>query len=133
MIAKEFRLRGIKFNINNVFLILDNFFKNADNSTNTRHLENTDTEILKNAVTKESDKIRTKPSFNEDGTEIKLEPDNLNDSMVDASKQIENKSDNSELSQNVEIFDEHLSDNMSKQVDIVEVKTEPNHSDELFS
>ena len=37
-----------RFNINNVILILDNFFKNGDNSTNTGHLENTDTEILKN-------------------------------------------------------------------------------------
>ena len=62
-------------------------------------------------VTKESNKIRTKPSSNEDSTEIKLEPDDLNDSMVDASEQIENKSDSSELSQNVEIFDEHLSGN----------------------
>ena len=53
------------------------------------------------AVTMESDKISTKSSSVEDFPEIKLEPDDINDSMVDVSEGIENNSENSELLRNV--------------------------------
>ena len=61
------------------------------------------------AVTMESDKISTKSSSVEDFPDIKLEPDDLNDSMVDVSKQIENNSENTELLRNVDIFGQHES------------------------
>ena len=40
--------------------------------------------------------------------DIKVESDDFHDSMVDVSKQIENNSDNSELSQNLDKFDENI-------------------------
>ena len=49
------------------------------------------------AVTKESDKIITKSTSNEDVPEIKLEPDGFHDSMVDVSEGIDNNSDSFEL------------------------------------
>ena len=123
-----------RYNIDNVISILDNFFKNGDNSTTTGHFENTDTEILKNgllflilfisftthclitncnskffiAFTNNPDKISSKSSSNEDGTEFKLEPDDFHDCIVGAADQIENNSDSSELSQNVDKFGENV-------------------------
>ena len=52
----------------------------------------------------ESDKISTVSTSNEDVAEIKLEPDGFNDSMFDASAQIENKCENSELLQTFDLF-----------------------------
>ena len=49
--------------------------------------------------------ISTNLSSNEDIVEIKFEPDEFHDSINDIPEQIENKSDSSELSQNVEKFD----------------------------
>ena len=73
------------------------------------YLSNKNNHHLFVAATKESDKITTKSSNNEDGAEIKLEPDEFHDSMVDVSEQIENKSGSSELSPNVVKFDENVS------------------------
>ena len=56
----------------------------------------------------ESDKISTKLPSDQDLTVIKLEPDDVHESMVDISEQIENKSDDSELSQNVDNFGENV-------------------------
>ena len=56
----------------------------------------------------ESDKISTKLPSDQDLTGIKLEPDDVHESMVDISEQIENKSDDSELSQNVDNFGENV-------------------------
>ena len=53
--------------------------------------------------------ISTKPPSVEYQTEIKFEPDHFQGSMVDGSEQIENTTDNSELSQNVDKFGENLS------------------------
>ena len=61
------------------------------------------------AVTKESDVITTKSTVNEHQDEIKLEPDYFYGSMVDVSEQIEDKSDSSELSQNVDKLSENIS------------------------
>ena len=56
------------------------------------------------AVTKESDEISTKSPSNEDILEIKLEPDDFCNSIVNVSEQIENNSDCTELAQNVDKF-----------------------------
>ena len=61
------------------------------------------------AVTKESDKISTKSSSAKDIDEIKVEPDDFHDSMVDVSEQVENSYYCSELSQNVHKFGEKVS------------------------
>ena len=60
------------------------------------------------AVRKESQNISTKLSTIGDLLEAKLEPDEFHNSMVDVSKQIKNKSDSFELSQNVNNFDENV-------------------------
>ena len=60
---------------------------------------------------KEYNNTSNKSSSNKDGAEIKLEPEDVHYSMVDVPEQIENKSDSSELSQNVDIFREHVSGN----------------------
>ena len=53
-------------------------------------------------VTKESDKISVNSSVNEDGTEFKLEPEEVHHSVEDVSEQIENKSKSFVLSQNID-------------------------------
>ena len=53
-------------------------------------------------VTKESNKISVKSSVNEDGAEIKLEPEEVHYSVEDVSEQIENKSKSFVLSQNID-------------------------------
>ena len=60
------------------------------------------------AVTAESHKFSTKFTSNEDVSEIKLEPDDFNGSMVDVSEQIENNFNCSELSENVHKFGENI-------------------------
>ena len=62
-------------------------------------------------LTEGSNKINTNSSSNEDGADIKLEPDDIHDSIVDVSEQIENNSVNSQLSQNVNTFGKNLSGN----------------------
>ena len=56
----------------------------------------------------ESDKINTKSSYVESIPNIKLEPDNFHDSMVDVSEQTENTCNSSESSQNVHKFPENV-------------------------
>ena len=58
------------------------------------------------AVTEVTDRVSTKSPSDEDITDVKFEPDNFIDSMIDVSEQIENRSDSSILSQNVEKFGE---------------------------
>ena len=60
-------------------------------------------------VTKESDKISTKSSNEENFDEFILELGDLHDSIVDVPEQFENKSDSFELSQNVEKFGKNIS------------------------
>ena len=60
-------------------------------------------------VTEESGRISTKSPSVEYQAEVKLETDDFQGSLVDASEQIENRSDSSELSQNVDKLGEHLS------------------------
>ena len=60
------------------------------------------------AVTKESDGISTR-SPPKNVFEIKLEQNDIHDSMVDLSEQIENNYDCTELSQNVHRFGEKVS------------------------
>ena len=54
--------------------------------------------------------MSARSSSNEGIVVIKLEPDDLHDSMVDVSEQIENNSDTSELLQNVDKCCENESD-----------------------
>ena len=125
---KQFLFR---FDSDNIISILDTCFKKGDNSTRSGQFENDDAEISKNglwffilyvscinvfinsklfvAVTKESDKITTKSSVNEHQGEIKLEPDDFHGSMVDVSEEVEDKSDSSDISQNVNKISENVS------------------------
>ena len=66
-----------------------------------------------------SDKVSTKQSSIGDGAEIKLESDDFHDSMVDVSEQIENKSDSSVLSQNVEKFSENVSGSLNYKIKFI--------------
>ena len=61
------------------------------------------------AVTKESDKISTRLPSNEDVFEIKLEQNDIHDSMVDLAEQVENNFDCTKLSQNIYRFGEKVS------------------------
>ena len=56
----------------------------------------------------QSDEISTKSSYIENISEIKLEPGDVHDLMVDVSEQIDNKSDSSELSKNVDNISENV-------------------------
>jgi len=65
MIEKEFRLRGLEYNTDTINSIFTDFLNDEDNSTNTMQCENTDTEIMKNAVTKEPQEASTEPPSND--------------------------------------------------------------------
>jgi len=65
MIEKEFRLRGLEYNTDTINSIFAEFLNDEDNSTNTMQCENTDTEIMKNAVTKEPQEANTEPPSND--------------------------------------------------------------------
>ena len=54
------------------------------------------------AVTTELQRIRTEAPVRADLTEIKLEPDNVHDSLSNVSQQIENNCDRAKFTQNVD-------------------------------
>ena len=66
------------------------------------------------AVTNECSETSNKSSTSENLDQVKLEPDEFHDSMVDISEQIENKSENYESSQNLGKFGENASGSYGK-------------------
>ena len=61
------------------------------------------------AVTKESGKINSKSSYNDDVADTNYGPDDFHDSIVDVSEQTENNFGRPQLSQYVGTFDENVS------------------------